>query len=118
MTDAAIVPTELDKTGEGAKVNNPGDVVLINQQKHASIDDAVIVKAFEDLAEVDKQRSDLNDDANNIRQKLKDLGLPPAAINAAYARFKKSDAARAKIDAAFAKCCKATGTSYQPGLFG
>jgi hypothetical protein len=45
------------------------------------------------------------------------LGIPSAAFNAAYARYKMGEAKRAELGPAIAKCFKALDAGYQPGLF-
>lgn len=113
----AIKPTELDKTGEGKKVNNAAEVVQINADKLKQVDDQKIVTACEEMKKIEASRKELNDKANEIRASLNDIGIPTAAFNAAFARYKKSESARAKQDAAYMKCCNAMNVGYQSELF-
>lgn len=99
------------------QVPDPGKVVNINQDKLAKVKPKTIMDAVKELEEIDKQRESLNDQAQEIRSRMKNLGIPTAAFNAAYARYKKSPDKRAEQDAGYAKCCNAMGVGYQPGLF-
>ena len=116
--DKGIKPAELDKTGEGSKLNNPDNVVAINVDKLSSVDDDFIVEACEAMQQIELRRTELNEQAADIRRALSDIGIPPAAFNAGYARYKKTSNQRAAQDAGYAKVCKAMGVGYQPGLFG
>ena len=110
--NTAINITTMEEIGDAENVVN------INTDKLANVDDQTILNACTKLFDIDQERSDLNEKASDIRAELRTLGVPTAAFNAAYARFKKSEAKRAEQDAGYAKCCKAMGVSYQPGLFG
>ncbi len=112
MNNTAIHTTTLEE------IEDPEKVVNINTDKLANVDDETIVKACNKLVDIDQARSDLNEQASDIRAELRTLGVPTASFNAAYARFKKSEAKRAEQDAGYAKCCRAMGVAYQPGLFG
>lgn len=115
---------EEKETTEGIKLATPdqfnGDfekALAVNMDKLAAVNDQVIIDAIEGLTQIDEQRAELNEEANHIRATVKKAGIPIAALNAAYARSKTTDAYKARIDAAYAKCCKALGIGYQLGLF-
>lgn len=109
--NAAITPTKTDQVADPQKVTN------INIDKLHNVDDKKIVEACAAMEETDKERANLNDKASEIRSGLKMLGIPTAAFNAAYARYKMGEAKRAELDAGFAKCVKAMQVEYQAGLF-
>jgi len=99
------------------QVEDPDKVVNINVDKLHNVDDQTIIDACKEMVEIDESRSGLNDSASNVRSRLRKLGVPTAAFNAAYARFKKTEKQRSEQDAGYAKCCKAMGVQYQDGLF-
>ena len=99
------------------QIADPDKIVAINRDKLANVDDKKIVEACEAMEEIDDERSNLNDKASEIRSSLKSLGIPTAAFNAAYSRFKMGEKKRAELDAGFAKCVKAMEIEYQAGLF-
>jgi hypothetical protein len=97
-----------------------GDVektVNANQDKLRSVDGQVILDAMEEMQAIDDSRGDLNSQASEIRARLKNLGIPAVAFNAAYGRYKQEPRKRAETDAGFAKCCDVMGVGYQSGLF-
>lgn len=99
------------------QVEHPENVVNINADKLKNVDDKTIVDACESMVSIDNQRANLNDQASEIRSRMKNLGVPTPSFNAAYARYKLSETKRLEQDAGYAKCCKAMGVSYQEGLF-
>ena len=99
------------------QVQDPANVVNINKDKLKNVDDQAIIDACKGMEDIDEQRSGLNEEAAGIRGKLKGLGVPTASFNAAYARYKKSEAKRLEQDAGYAKCCKAMGVEYQTDLW-
>lgn len=100
------------------EVQDIGNVVNINMDKLSKVKDSVITDACEALQNIDDERGELNARANEIRARLKNLGIPTQAFNAAYARYKLGEDKRAEMDAAFAKCANAMGVGYQSDLFG
>ena len=76
-----------------------------------------IREAFIEMAEIDNERDDINAKANEIRARMKNKGIPTAALNAAYKRYKMDEDKRESHDFAFALCCNSVGAGYQPGLF-
>ena len=102
-------------TLDGSNVTNIGgdeEDVSIN-----SVDDDVIVEAFDALKKIDDEREDINARSQAIFADLKKQGLDTKAARAAYMRFKQDEDKRNHFDQVFAKCCKATGVGYQHGLF-
>ncbi len=99
------------------QVPDPEKVVNINVDKLHNVDNQKIIDACEAMVAVDEKRETLNDEASTIRSGLKQLGVPTAAFNAAYARFKMGEKKRAELDAAYAKCANAMGVGFQAGLF-
>jgi len=102
-------------TLDGSNVTNIGgdeEDVSIN-----SVDDDVIVEAFDALKKIDDEREDINARSQAIFADLKKQGLDTKAARAAYMRFKQDEDKRNQFDQVFAKCCKATGVGYQHGLF-
>lgn len=108
---AAISTTTTDQVEDTEKV------VSINQDKLKNVDDKTIIEACEQMEDIDNQRANLNDQAGEIRSRLKNLGIPTASFNAAYQRYKKTEKQRAEMDAGYQKCCKAMGVWYQDQLF-
>ncbi len=99
------------------QVADPDKVVNINVDKLHNVDNQKIIDACEAMQLIDEKREGLNTDARAERDKLKQLGIPTAAFNAAYARFKMGEKKRAELDAAYAKCANAMGVGFQAGLF-
>jgi len=83
----------------------------------AAIDDQEIIDACNARQAIDEKRAELNDQAADIRDKLKNLGISGPAFNAAYARFKQEAHKRDIFDQEFAKCANAMGVEYQNDLF-
>lgn len=98
-------------------MEDPEKVTNINVDKLHNVDNQKIIDACKAMEGIDEERSNLNDQANEIRSSLKMLGIPSAAFNAAYARYKMGEAKRAELDAAYAKCANAMGVGFQAGLF-
>ncbi len=88
-----------------------------NVFKLRGVDDQVILDAMEEMIEIDDGRDELNTQASAVRARLKLLGIPAVAFNAAYGRFKLEERKRAETDAGYAKCCNAMGVGFQSGLF-
>lgn len=109
--NAAINLATVDEIGDPEKVTN------INADKLKQVDDQKIIDACEAMVAINEERSNLNDQANEIRSGLKMLGIPSAAFNAAMARYNMGEHKRAELDAAISKCFKALNIGYQPGLF-
>ncbi len=112
-------------SSEGIKLVSPDEVggdaekaLAVNIDKLKPIDDKLIIDCLNELLEVDAQRADLNEEAADIRARIKGVGIPIPAFNAAYARYKVKEDKRVKQDAGYGKCCSAMGVGYQPGLFG
>ena len=103
--------------GAADGIDDPAKIVAINQDKLKGVDDKKIVDAFKVFERIDEERDALNAEAADIRANLKTLGIASKALNAAYQRYKVEERKRVEYDAAFAKCCNATGIGYQPGLF-
>ena len=99
------------------EVQHPENVVNINKDKLTKVKNKEITKAFETFEEIDKERAELNARRGEVTARLRKLGIPTAALNSAYARYKMNDDKRAEGDAAFAKCCNAMGVGYQSDLF-
>ncbi|MEE9223069.1 MAG: hypothetical protein V3V40_06390 [Nitrosomonadaceae bacterium] len=110
-SEQAISTTKADE------VEDIGNVVNINKDKLAKVEDKVITGACASMEDIDKARSELNAKAGEIRARLNNLGIPSTAFNAAYARYKLGAEKRAENDAAFAKCCNAMDIGYQSDLF-
>ncbi len=106
----AISATKIDEV-DGANVVN------INKDKLLQVKDSEIVKACKALQKIDGEREEINARRSEIIARMKNLGIPTQAFNAAYARFKLGEEKRAEMDAAFAKCANAMGCGYQADLF-
>ena len=83
----------------------------------AAIPDAEIVTACEKRVAIDEKRATLNDEAMEVRDHLKTLGISGPAFNAAYDRFKQDAHKRDIFDQEFAKCANAMGVKAQTDLF-
>ncbi len=109
--------TEGISTTQADEVQDIGNVVNINKDKLSQVDNKAITDACEEMQDIKGEREELNARAGEIRSRLKNLGIPPAAFNAAIARYELGEEKRAKNDAAFAKCCNAMDVGYQSDLF-
>lgn len=123
MQNTATAPGAAQEPGAGIdtttvdQVADPAKVIQINFDKLKNVDDKKIVEACEKMEDIDNQRTNLNDQASEVRSELKALGIPTAAFNASYARYKMGEKKRAELDSAFAKCCVALDIGYQTELF-
>ncbi len=101
--------------GDQAETNK--QKVIDISEKLRKIPDKTIVDACQARLEIDQKRKVLNDEAADIRDELKDLGIKGPAFNAAYSRYKQDEHERAMYDQQFAKCANAMGVEFQEDLF-
>ena len=108
-----------EQEGSGEVVGFPGGD---EQKEEPRVQDTdkirrEIRKAFKEMDTLSGQRDELNEQANEIRARMKNKGIPTKAFNAAYSRYSQDEEKREAFDFAFALCCNSVGVGYQPELF-
>lgn len=78
---------------------------------------ALIASTGDRFNEINAQRKELNEEAEELRQELEKRGVDRKAFNNAYAFIKGKEERRAAFDAGYMLCRKALGAPVQDDLF-
>lgn len=91
-------------------------------QKDHNLRSEAVEKLIQDsanrLADIDAARAELNDEAKEIREALKDVGILPQAFMSKYAQFKKLRRQKEEYTQSDDICYNALSKMNQDDLFG